>query len=133
MKRHINVTENTVFFDATTGFTYDCSEFLNGSVVFIGEDAEGFWAETDPFTGKIRNVDSNKIESFFGTAKVAYEEYQKSIELTPAQIRIMELKTMLAETDYKDLPSYDKKDTSEWESLMQQRQAWRDEIRQLEN
>ena len=55
---------------------------------------------------------------------------------TPDQIkqnRILELQQKLAATDYKDLPSYDKRDTPEWTQLMADRQAWRTEIRQLEN
>jgi hypothetical protein len=42
--------------------------------------------------------------------------------------RIAELKQLLADTDYKVLPDYDKPDTE----VVAQRQAWRDEIRQLE-
>lgn len=48
------------------------------------------------------------------------------------QMRIQELKLFLAKTDYKDLPSYDKRGTSEWQEVMNQRQAWREEIRNLE-
>jgi len=42
--------------------------------------------------------------------------------------RIAELKQMLEESDYKVLPDYDKTD----EAIIADRQAWRDEIRQLE-
>jgi hypothetical protein len=42
--------------------------------------------------------------------------------------RIVELKQLLADSDYKVLPDYDK--TSD--EIKAQRQAWRDEIRQLE-
>ena len=41
--------------------------------------------------------------------------------------RIYELKDMLAKTDYKVLPDYDKPDAA----IKVQRQAWRDEIRKL--
>jgi hypothetical protein len=47
------------------------------------------------------------------------------------QSRIYELQMKLANTDYKDLPSYDKRNTEEWNNLMLDRQSWRDEIRSL--
>ena len=43
--------------------------------------------------------------------------------------RIAELKRLLAESDYKALPDYDKPS----DDIKTQRQAWRDEIRTLEN
>ena len=45
-----------------------------------------------------------------------------------AQQRIAELKQLLLDSDYKVLPDYDKTD----EAIIADRQAWRDEIRQLE-
>jgi hypothetical protein len=44
------------------------------------------------------------------------------------QQRISELKSLLADSDYKVLPDYDKPD----DGIRAQRQAWREEIRQLE-
>jgi hypothetical protein len=41
--------------------------------------------------------------------------------------RITELKALLADSDYKVLPDYDKTD----DALIAQRQAWREEIRAL--
>lgn len=43
--------------------------------------------------------------------------------------RVVELKKLLLETDYKVLPDYDKPVP---EDLLQKRQAWRTEIRELE-
>jgi hypothetical protein len=43
--------------------------------------------------------------------------------------RIVELKQLLADSDYKVLPGYDRPS----EEIVVQRQAWRDEIRALEN
>lgn len=43
--------------------------------------------------------------------------------------RIAELKQLLADSDYKVLPDYDKTD----EAITAQRQAWRVEIRTLES
>jgi len=45
-----------------------------------------------------------------------------------ASKRIAELKKLLADSDYKVLPDYDKTDST----ITAQRQAWRDEIRTLE-
>jgi hypothetical protein len=42
--------------------------------------------------------------------------------------RIAELKSLLTNSDYKVLPDYDK----DSEAIKAQRQAWRDEIRELE-
>jgi hypothetical protein len=42
--------------------------------------------------------------------------------------RIAELKQLLTNSDYKVLPDYDKPD----EDIVSQRQAWREEVRQLE-
>jgi hypothetical protein len=57
------------------------------------------------------------------------------IKVDPAKVqakanaeRIAELKQLLADSDYKVLPDYDKPS----ESIKAQRQAWRDEIRTLE-
>jgi hypothetical protein len=44
------------------------------------------------------------------------------------QERIEELKQLIANSDYKVLPDYDKPN----EDIKVQRQAWRDEIRKLE-
>lgn len=44
------------------------------------------------------------------------------------EARIVELKALLADSDYKVLPDYDKTD----EAITAQRQAWRNEIRALE-
>jgi hypothetical protein len=53
------------------------------------------------------------------------------VEISPEQVkanRIIELKSLLKDSDYKVLPDYDKPD----EAIKTQRQAWRKEIRQLE-
>jgi len=55
---------------------------------------------------------------------------------TPEQLklkRIAELKQLLKDSDYKDLPNYDKRNTSQWANDIKQRQTWRNEIRQLES
>jgi hypothetical protein len=48
--------------------------------------------------------------------------------LEPSKQRIAELKQLLLDSDYKVLPDYDKPS----EDIKAQRQAWRDEIRELE-
>jgi hypothetical protein len=44
------------------------------------------------------------------------------------ETRIAKLKALLNDSDYKVLPDYDKPD----ENIVSQRQAWREEVRQLE-
>lgn len=56
-----------------------------------------------------------------------------STEEEKRETQIMEYKIKLAETDYKDLPQYDKRHTPEWNELMAQRQTWREAIRNLKN
>ena len=53
-------------------------------------------------------------------------------EQANAQKRIAELQYKLSKTDFKFSQDYDKKDTPEWLQLKSDRQAWREEIRQLE-
>jgi hypothetical protein len=52
---------------------------------------------------------------------------QTKVDAQAKQVRISELKQLLADTDYIAMPDYDK---SKPEVLIQ-RQAWRDEIRSL--
>ena len=49
-----------------------------------------------------------------------------------AEKRIAELKTLLAESDFKFSVDYDDQDTPEWNQLKADRQAWREEVRTLE-
>lgn len=53
---------------------------------------------------------------------------QSYLEKQTKTKRVEELKALLKESDFKILPDYDKKD----ESLILQRQQWREEIRLLE-
>jgi hypothetical protein len=50
------------------------------------------------------------------------------VQAMAAAVRVVELKQLLSNSDYKVLPGYDRPT----ESIMAQRQAWRDEIRALE-
>jgi hypothetical protein len=54
---------------------------------------------------------------------------QSKIQAKANADRIVELKQLLADSDYKVLPGYDRPS----EEIVVQRQAWRDEIRALEN
>jgi hypothetical protein len=55
-------------------------------------------------------------------------EVARLTALEPIKARIAELKALLTNSDYKVLPDYDKRD----EDIVSQRQAWREEVRQLE-
>lgn len=63
----------------------------------------------------------------FKTIKTAADIQAEKDQAVKEQ-RIAELKRLLADTDYKTLPDYDKPDTK----IINDRQAWRDEIRTLE-
>jgi hypothetical protein len=58
------------------------------------------------------------------TAEMIAEEKNKQT----TQQRIADLRTLLAESDFKVLPDYDKDSTT----VKLERQAWRDELRTLE-
>jgi hypothetical protein len=64
----------------------------------------------------------------FKTIKTA-EQIAAEQEAQAREQRVAELKQLIAESDYKVLPDYDKPN----EGIKAQRQAWRDEIRELEN
>ena len=53
---------------------------------------------------------------------------QQKVDLATKQARVAELKQLLQESDFKTLPDYDQDATQ----VLAQRQAWRDEVRQLE-
>jgi len=55
-------------------------------------------------------------------------EVQRLEALQPKLKRIAEIKQLLSATDFKVMPDYDKPNAE----IVAQRQAWRDEIRQLE-
>jgi hypothetical protein len=57
------------------------------------------------------------------------EQIAKETSKKASEYRIAELKKLLAESDYKAMPDYDKPDSS----ILDQRQAWRQEIRQLQS
>jgi hypothetical protein len=63
-------------------------------------------------------------------------QYLEMLDSPPAvqahQQRIAELKQKLAESDFKFNVDYDDQDTPEWNQLKADRQAWRDEVRELE-
>lgn len=56
------------------------------------------------------------------------EQLQQEAEAQAKQNRIVELKKLLANTDYKAMVDYYKPN----EQVLADRQSWRDEIRQLE-
>jgi hypothetical protein len=54
---------------------------------------------------------------------------QSKLKAKADQERITELKKLLSDSDYKVMPDYDKTN----DDIVEQRQAWREEIRSLEN
>jgi hypothetical protein len=132
MKKYIEVEKNLVYFDKVHYSSVDCSFLRMQNIVFVGEDDEGFWCEKTPFNGKERIVPENQIKDLFIAAERIFKENEEKQKPTEKQIRMSELLFLLSSSDYKDLPSYDKRGTPEWTQLMAQRQAWREEIRTLE-
>lgn len=65
-------------------------------------------------------IDISKLKTAEQKAAEAAEQAREA--------RIAELKQLLDDSDYKVLPDYDKTDST----ITAQRQAWRDEIRTLE-
>lgn len=55
------------------------------------------------------------------------EQLAAEAQLKATEVRIAELKRMLAETDFKAMPDYDQPNAD----ILTQRQAWREEIRAL--
>lgn len=128
MKRYIDVKNNIVAFAPPQQIEMDCSVLLSQGIVFVGDDEDGLWSEADPFVGRNRDVPTSVIEKLFADAEKTYTDNFNKNKPTPQQQRIFELKGLLSSTDYKVLPDYDKPD----ENIKAQRQAWREEIRQLE-
>ena len=64
----------------------------------------------------------------FKTIKTA-EQIAAEKQQQDNENRITELKKLLSDSDYKVLPDYDKTN----DDIVEQRQAWREEIRSLEN
>ena len=63
----------------------------------------------------------------FKTIKTA-DDIQAEKDQAAKEARIAELKKLLTDSDFKVLPDYDQTD----EKIVSDRQAWREEIRQLE-
>jgi hypothetical protein len=72
------------------------------------------------------DAQGNKVEIDMAAVNV---EVERLTALEPIKARITELKRLLADSDFRVLPDYDK----DSEEIKAQRQAWREEVRQLEN
>jgi hypothetical protein len=83
----------------------------NAAVVVRGEEVE--WLDTEQTQPTEAEI----------TAELA-----RLTALEPAKERIAELKQLLRDTDFVALPDYDK----DKPDVLAQRQAWRDELRELE-
>ena len=81
-----------------------------------GDDSKGY---TLYFAdGRIENGSSYDLQSIYSSEEIIKNKVK----------RIIELKQLLNDSDYKVLPDYDKPS----EEIKAQRQAWREEIRTLE-
>lgn len=89
----------------------------------------------DPKTNELYAFESDGSQDEFipkHLVAITDKEADEIRKPSPEQVkkdRVWELKTLLSDTDYKVLPDYDKPD----EKVIEQRQAWREEIRKLES
>ena len=90
--------------------------------VFIERDGEpDLYLESGDLYNKV-------ISGAYGDVKPYEGPTEEELQAIADRERIDELKKLLADSDYKAMPDYDKTDSS----ILEQRQAWRDEIRTLE-
>jgi hypothetical protein len=87
MKRQIICNKNLVFIQEETPVTLDCTPLLNKGYIFIGEDEEGLWAETSPFTGRIRDIDATPVLALFAQAETLLAEMVPAPPTYEEQIR----------------------------------------------
>jgi hypothetical protein len=87
-----------------------------------------------PFTASEDDAETHG-KAIFETLKDSAAPYvppppptEEELQSIADRERIAELKKLLADSDYKAMPDYDKTDSS----ILEQRQAWREEIRTLE-
>jgi hypothetical protein len=128
MKRYINAKQNLVMFSPPKGQTFDCSAFLAKGMVLIAEDENGFWYETEPFTGQIRNITNmQEIDAAFKEAEKSFYDAQLHVSQSEVDLQILELRNLLDRSDYKVLPDYDKPN----DEIKAQRKVWREKLRKL--
>lgn len=82
--RQIIATDNLVFVNENTPYELDCSALLDDDVVFVGEGADGLWAEKVPFAGQITDYDFTEAERLFAEAEALHTEATR--EPTPEEL-----------------------------------------------
>ena len=98
--------------------TIALAKHLNrGDFSLSGNDADGYTLNFAD--GQVSNGSDYDLATIYAAEETAKNKAD----------RIAELKVLLANSDYKVLPDYDKNS----EDIKAQRQAWREEIRTLEN
>lgn len=102
MYRQIIVTEDLVFYDGVTPIEYNCSVLSPKGFVFIGEDADGMWGETVPYTGRIPLTNTEEVEEIYAKAKEKALSLIVEVSLEE-QVRD-ERDSRLRETDWMVLP-----------------------------
>jgi len=75
------------------------------------------------------DIIKDKIKDMTPSSKEEVEEASKPTQDQLVNSRILELKMKLSESDFKVLPDYDRDNTQ----IKIERQAWRNEIRSLED
>ncbi len=87
--------------------------------------------------GQVFGFDDDQLHLVtFDMVEITLDEIAELNKPTPEQlkqVRIAELKQLLANSDFKVLPDYQASKTeAENKVVIEQRQAWRDEVRELE-
>jgi hypothetical protein len=121
MKRQIICDKNLVFIQEEAPVLVDCTALLDKGYVFIGEDEEGIWAETAPFSGRLRDIDDTPIQDLFAQAEMLLADMVPTPPTLEEQVRTRR-NTLLSVCDWKVLPG-SPYNTSE---LRAYRQALRD-------
>lgn len=92
--KEINVNDNMVCVDGFT-FQIDCSSLAAKSIVYIGEDSQGLFAEKNPFKGKVyKGIDTDvDVAAIVQQAVDLLAEQSKPLEevetLDEAKLRII--------------------------------------------
>lgn len=78
--KQIIADKNLVFLNEDDVVEVDCSSLLNQGYVFVGEDAEGLWAEEEDFVDRIRDFDTSIALGLFEQALFKQESSIKEEE-----------------------------------------------------
>lgn len=105
----------------------------NKDVIFVQSPENSFLEENEIFIDSNSEL-SKKIEKYHYNVKIIYSEKGEIIDIQPSKAeQIKELKQKLFDTDYQALKYVEGQiSEEEYAEMKAQRQAWRNEINELE-